>query len=340
MKQYGTGVFLVLIFTLAACHKREKASSSDPAGPAVKVELGKVVAMDAPTYESVVGTVRPRHEATVAADISGRILEFLAVSGQSVKKDEVIARIDASELEASLARAEASLDHATRELARQVKLLDSQVTSRAKYEQAESTERIARANLGLIKASLAKTVVKAPFSGTVTRKLADAGDLATPGRALFQIEDPASLRLEAAVAESIAGTLETGQTIAVEVAAANLTSPGKIGELEPSADHASRTFLVKIDLTASAALKSGMYGKAMIPTGKSRLLLMPASAVARRGQMEAVFVNDHGVARLRLVRTVPYRNDQCSILSGLAAGDQVVLHPPADLRDGSTLTTR
>jgi RND family efflux transporter MFP subunit len=334
-------VFSILIlFVLVACHKRESSDSSANQDSApIQVQLARAEAKTLPAFEPVVGTVKPRLEATISAHILGRILEFAVASGQKVNKGDVIARLDAEELEASHARAKAALDQMARELERQKKLLESNATSRSRYEQADAAERMARANLVKIKASLSKAVVLAPFTGTITRKFADTGDLAVPGKPLVQIEDPSSLRLETPVAESLAGTLALGQIIRVQVEAANLTMEGKIGELEPSADSASRTFLVKIDLPSSSGLRAGLFGRAWVPRGESRLLLVPASAVVRRGQMEVAFVATDGAAILRLVRTVPHGTDQCSVLSGLSEGEQVVLSPPVSLRDGSPLTT-
>lgn len=334
-------VILILIFgVLASCHKRDATDSSAASmASAIEVQLATAKSNTMPDFEPVVGTVRPRLEATVSADIAGRILEFHVVSGQKIKKGAVIARLDAEELEASRVRAQAALDQMKREVARQKKLLESNATSRSRYEQADAAEQMARASLVKIKASLSKTVVRAPFSGTITRKLVDTGDLAIPGRALVKIEDSSSLRLETAVAESLAGKLSLGQTIRVQVEAAGLSVSGKVSELEPSADSASRTFMVKIDLPSSSDLRAGLFGRAWVPRGESQLLLVPASSVVRRGQMEIAFVMTDGLAKLRLVRTVPHENNMVSVLSGLSEGDQVVLTPPNTLIDGSLLKT-
>ena len=331
--------FLLFFVMLTACHKREAVDSNATDLPTIDVQLATAVAMTVDDFEPVVGTVRPRLEATVSADIPGRILEFHVVSGQKVKKGDVIARLDDEELDASHVRAKAALDQMVREVARQKKLLESNATSRSRYEQADAAEQMARASLVKIKASLDKAVVRAPFSGTITRKFTDTGDLAIPGRALVRIEDPSSLRLETAVAESLAGKLSLGQPIRIQVEAAQLSVTGKVSELEPSADSASRTFMVKIDLPSSPGLRAGLFGRAWVPRGQITLLLIPRSSVVRRGQMEVAFVATDGVAKLRLVRTVPYEKDQVSVLSGLTKGDQVVLKPSKAIQDGSPLKT-
>jgi RND family efflux transporter MFP subunit len=329
-------LFLLLICLVSACQKQKEPLASEKL-PAVDVKLAPVVVKSMPVYEAVVGTVRPRLEATVSSDILGRILEYRVVSGQKVKKGDLIARLDAQELEASQVRAEAALQQMVRELKRQKKLLESNATSRSRFEQVEAAERMARASLVKIKASLAKSEVRAPFTGIVTRKLADTGDLAVPGKPLLRMEDPTSLRLEIPVAESLAGALKLGEFVSVEIEAANLCVNGTVGELEPAADSASRTFLVKIDLPSASGIRAGLFGRAWVPRGDGDKLLVPASAVIRRGQMELAFVAVDGVARLRLVRTVPQSEGLKVVLSGLSDGEQVVLDPPVSLRDGAAL---
>jgi multidrug efflux pump subunit AcrA (membrane-fusion protein) len=102
----------------------------------------------------------------------------------------------------------------------------------------------------------------------------------------------------------------------------------------------SRTALVKINLPESPQLRTGQFGRASIPRGVRRLLLVPASAVVKRGQMEVSFIAVNGVAKLRLVRSIPQGDASRSILSGLNKGEQVVLSPPSSLRDGTPLTIK
>jgi len=330
-------LLLTILLLSVGCKNHKEAKSPHEIADPVAVKTATVEMRTLPLFEAVVGTVRPKLEATVSSDLLGRILEFHVVSGQSVKKGDLIAKIDARELEASKVRAEAALQQLESELKRQTQLLKNNATSRARFEQARAAEQMARANLVKIKASLDKSIVRAPFTGTITRKLADTGDLAVPGKPLVTMEDPKSLRLEMPVAESLAGSLKLGQSISVEVEAANICVDGQIGELEPSADSASRTFLVKIDLPPASGIRAGLFGRAWVPRGKGDKILVPASAIVHRGQMEMAFVVNQGVAQLRLVSTVPQSEKFRLVLSGLSEGEQVVLDPQPSLRDGTPL---
>jgi RND family efflux transporter MFP subunit len=187
---------------------------------------------------------------------------------------------------------------------------------------------------------LAYTRVTAPFDGVVTAKHADVGDLATPGRRLLAMENPASLRLEVDVPEALVGRVQLGDRLPVQVPAAEKSAQGVVSEISPTAAPGSRTFLVKLDLPDDPAFRVGQFGRAEIAIGESAALFVPASAVLQRGQMEMVFVVADGAARLRLVKTGRPVAQDIELLSGVSAGEQVVVGPASDLVDGQPVEVR
>ena len=339
-----TTLLAVVAAGLTGCGGQQDAAgkAAPEAAPAVPVPVSVAVAHVEPSVlvEPVVGTVRPKLQATVSPKISGRILELAVVPGQRVEAGQLVARLEAGELEASRNRALAALEQANRELERQRQLLQSRATAQALVDQADAAQRMAAASLKEIESTLAQATVRAPFSGTVTRKLADTGDLGLPGRGLVLIEDPGHLRFEAPVPESLAGSLAVGQKIPVLVDAIAARLEGTVAELEPSADSASRTFVVRLDLPDTKGLRAGLFGRAHLPRGEAPRLLVPAAAVVRRGQMELVFGLSDGRATLHLVRTVPAADGRRILLSGLADAQQVVVDPPATLREGDAVVVK
>ena len=330
---------MAAIFGLSACGHKNAPTSKAELPPAVAVKSAAAKLASIPLTEAVVGTVRPKLEATVSAKIAGRILEVLVVPGQQVQAGDRLAVIEAGELEAAKNRAQAALEQAKRELERQKQLLAANATARSAFDAAEAAERMAAASLVEIQTTLEHAVVTAPFAGTISRKLADTGDLAIPGRGIVQLEDPKLLRLETPVPESLAGKLKLGQPIPVTLDALGGTNlEGTIGEMAPSADSASRTFMVRIDLPNVEGLRAGLFGRAHFPLGKIEAVLLPAAALRRVGQMETVFQITDGKARLRLVRTVAAGSGKLRVLSGLEAGAVLVLDPPATLADGHPVT--
>jgi RND family efflux transporter MFP subunit len=167
--------------------------------------------------------------------------------------------------------------------------------------------------------------------------MADVGDLATPGKPLVELEDPAALRVEAAVGEALISHVHLSQTVDVQVS--NLAEPlrGTVVEIAPSADSASRTFLVKLDLPPTSGLRAGSFARVAIPIGDTEVLTVPAEAVIRRGQLEYIFVAVDGRAQLRLVKSGARHGDEVELLAGASAGDRVVVSGGSTLQEGQPL---
>ena len=332
MKRF-TLIALALIAT--SCGKKHDHAGEDPQLPAIAAEKRVIAATQVPVYEEIVGTVVPRQQADVSAKVSGRVLEMKAVPGMRVRAGEVLATLDVGELDAALQRSTETLAQADRDLARYRNLLANGAATPAEFEQSESRQRIAAATVAETRSLVANAQVTAPFDGTITRKFQELGDLAAPGRPLFGIEDASLLRLQINVAESLAGTLELGDKLGVEITGTKLEAT--VSELAPSADTSSRTFSVKLDLPQDDALRVGQFGRAALQRGQRAALSVPSSSVISRGQMDYVFVAEDQIARLRIVRSGEARDGQTEILAGLDAGETIVLTPPAELRDGQPL---
>ena len=153
----------------------------------------------------------------------------------------------------------------------------------------------AQANAALAQArtSLGYTLIHAPFAGVVTEKKADPGTLASPGMPLFTIEDTRNYRLEVTVDENDIRIVRAGQSASVSLdALGNAELSGKVVQIVPAADPASRSFLVKIGLPADAHIHSGLFGRARFPKGERQTLLIPRAAIVEHGQLQGVYVVD------------------------------------------------
>lgn len=214
-------------------------------------------------------------------------------------------------------------------------------SAEAAVEMAQSRRRQAEAKRGQVEAQIADVRavtgyarIHAPFAGIVTGRQMDPGSLATPGTPILTIERTGGYRLEASVPESKQALVRLGQTVAVDLEVIGEALAGRVDEIVPQVDSASRTVLVKIALPSAAGLRGGMYGRAVFPGGDAREALTVArEAVMERGQIQSVFVVDGDTARRRLVTLSPAVGERREVLSGLATGEQVVLSP-AELTDG------
>lgn len=206
--------------------------------------------------------------------------------------------------------------------------------------EAQMLHRIAqaRAEVRQAEVTLRDTRITAPATGVVVERRAEPGDLAMPGQPLLVLDDPRTYRLEAEVGESVVDRVRMGRTVPVFVDALGRSLPGRVAEIIPAADPASRTVTVKLDLPATPGLRSGLYGRAQFPTGERQALLVPLAAVATRGQLTGVYVVDaHDTARLRLVTLGERQVDRVEALSGLAAGERIVVAGVERVTDGAPL---
>jgi len=194
-------------------------------------------------------------------------------------------------------------------------------------EEAEAALTEARAMLGF-------TRIVAPFTGRVVKKLVDVGDMAKPGQPLFLVETDARPELHASVSESLLSHLQpVGREMEVHVDALDRTLTGRLSEVSPASDPATRTMRVKVELPADPQLVDGLFGRLRIPAGEEVSLVAPVRAVREVGQLHLV---DVAVAdanakaggqkiQRRFVTTGRRHGEFVEIVSGLREGEEVVL---------------
>ena len=203
----------------------------------------------------------------------------------------------------------------------------------SKIAQAEQERRAADIQRGYAQ-------IHSPFGGIITGKSVEPGNLATPGAPMLTIERDGAYRLEVPVEESRLSAIRIGGRVSVSIEALGRTCEAPIGEVVPSVDAASRSYLVKIDLPVMPQLRSGIFGRARFVLGSRTVLAVPASAVMERGQLQCVYAVDSGIARLRVVSLGRKAADRVEVLSGLSGGERLVSPIPAALGDGAQVESR
>lgn len=286
-------------------------------------------------------TVASRLLANLAPKMMARILEVHASVGARVRQGDVVAILDdrdirarAQQAEAALRAAEAQSRQAEADLRRSRMLFEKQATTQQDLDMADTRAKSAAAQVAQARDALAEanvmvgeTSLRAPFDGVVAARLADPGDMAVPGKPIVVIHDPASLRLEADVSEKCAAPLAVGQALPVRLAAQPGEIAATIEEIAPAADARSRTRLIKAALPSGRDLRPGMFATLRLACGTHVGVFVPAAAVKRTGQLESVRVLVDGQPRLRSVRTGKAQGETVEILSGVAAGETVVVEP-------------
>ena len=338
MKRLLISTLVAAIPLFSGCHK---AAEQNPAElPSATVRVQTVERKSRAATEDVVGTVRPKLSAVIEAKVSGRIEQMLVVPGQLVKAGDRLVQLDAHEIQSRLDQTSAARQQAESDLKRATDLIQQKILSQSEFDNAQSKFRIAAAAEAEAKTMLDYTVILAPFDGVITRKLADVGDLAAPGKSLLQMENPDTLRLEADVPEALISNVKLGDKLAVRIAAVASEIEGTVAEMSPTADPNSRTYLVKLDLPGATGLRSGQFGRVSVPIGEASAIRVPASSVVQRGQMELVFVVVGNHAQLRLVKIGTRVGDEVEVVSGLNSGEQVVTEGASSLADGQSVTIK
>ncbi|MGI9519981.1 MAG: efflux RND transporter periplasmic adaptor subunit [Pirellulaceae bacterium] len=301
--------------------------------------------------EEAVGTLKAASRSVISAKILATILQIHVTAGDFVSKDDLLVELNTQELNARLqqsrevlAAAQAATSNADANFTRNERLLQQNAVAQREYDQsvrelavARADERRAEQAVNEAEATLSYATIRAPKNGRIVDRTAEPGDTAQPGAPILTLYDASSLRLETPVPENLAVQLTVGQNLTVFVDSVDQEFEATIDEIVPQADALSRSFLVKASLPRSDNLYEGMYGRLQIPAGTRRHLCLATEAIQRIGQLEFVnVVRDDGSLERRLIKTgrvgMPGRIE---VLSGLQAGDNVVLYPAPGATQGN-----
>jgi RND family efflux transporter MFP subunit len=337
-------------FIAAATAAGALAAASTGASGASQLATAPVELRDVDSAYGADGVVEAVRQATIAAQLQGRVIELNVNAGDSVTKGQVLARIDEREAaqalasgEAQAARAQAELANARVNFERTKKLVAENFVSNAALDKAQADFDAASAALAAAKAGAGQAatvrgyaVVTAPFSGVIAERQVELGDLAQPGKPMFLIYDPSALRVVADVPEDTVADVRKFDTASVEIPALGRTFKPKAVTVLPAADVRTHTKRVRLDLAEDArAAYPGMFARAQFGTGKAKKLLIPAQAVAYRSEVAGAYVvNEKGEIRFRQLRLGERAGDKSiEVLAGLAAGERVALDPVAALAE-------
>jgi RND family efflux transporter MFP subunit len=350
------GLLMVAAAALSSCAKEERVAATPPE-TVHNVPVMAVQRTEIPDVLEAVGTVQAAQTSQLASQMMGNIVEIRVREGDRVQRGEVLAVIDdaqpravveraqaadlAAQQEASAAETDLTLADAT--FKRYQMLYERKSVSpqefdevkareqgaRARHAMAEAGQAQAKAALAQARTALEYTRIRAPFDGVVTEKKADAGTLASPGMPIFTVEDVRRYRLEVTVNENDLRNVKLGQTAPVVIDALDGAEfIGKVVQVVPAVDPASRSFVVRIELPANGRLRSGLYGRAQFPRGERESVIIPRTAVVERGQLQGVFVLDQNrVANLRYVTLGKPSGNAVEVLAGLEGGEQLVARP-------------
>jgi len=349
-------VFMVTTGPAAAGHALAKDSPPETA----TAQVTRIIE----TYKAV-GTVKPRSETSIQAQIGAQVQQVHVQAGDAVTKGDLLATLDDRQAKARLDQAKEALMAATagkkqavqgveaakaafteaeRHHNRIKEYLKSEAATQKELENAESGYLQAKAGLSRAEEALTEaqsgirqakevireaeialgfTRIRAPATGEVIKRWIEPGDLALPGKPLISLRTESGFRIEVHVREGLIDRVKPGIILKAEIPTLGATVDAEIEEIIPYADPETRTFLVKAAIPFIEGLYPGMFGKLLVPEGEKEVVMIPARAVIRAGQLELVSVKTKDSWQRRYITTGRKHQSMVEVLSGLS-GDETV----------------
>lgn len=337
----GAGALVAAALVVSGCGSHEaKEAKGIVSLPTVNVEVATVERVALPLKIEVSGMVRSKDRASIAPKVMGTIETFSVAMGEKVKKGQLLARINAAEINAKVAQAKAQLGQAKRDLSREQALLEKNASTKEMVLNLTDRVTMLEAMVKEAEVMLGYTEIVAPFDGAIAQKYSDEGSLAAPGMPLLDLVGQEHFEIEVAVPESMIGELAIGSVSDVSIPASGVSFEAELSEVSSSLDGHTRTVAARFVAPEGVVLRAGQFARVALSRGTREALVVPEGAVRKDGQLERVFVVENGKAQLRLVKRGAVSGERVEILSGVDAGEQVVVSSDSKVQDGQPVAAR
>jgi membrane fusion protein (multidrug efflux system) len=303
----------------------------------VTVEAIKVARASLPQTITAVGSLRSDESVTVRPEVAGRISAIRFQEGQRVAKGDTLVMLDPAINDAEVQQARANLTLAKSKFDRSVDLAKSNFISGQAKDEAENNLKVAQASLTLAEAKLAKTTIKAPFSGIIGLRSVSVGDYVKEGADIVNLESIDPLKVDFRVPEMYITQVKVGQPLSVTLdAMPGRTFEGRVFAVNPLLDAAGRAVVIRAQVrNADTSLRPGMFTRVRLVTKDvQNALVVPEQSLVPQGEEQYVFKVVDGKAVRQKVEVGQRRDGKAEIVQGVALEDVVVTAGQLKLRDG------
>jgi len=311
------------------------------AGAAVSVEAVKVALQPMPQTITAVGSMRSDESITVRPEVAGRISAIRFQEGQRVAKGATLILLDPAINQAEVQQGRANLKLAQSKYDRAVDLAKSNFISGQAKDEAENNLRVAEAGVQLAEAKLAKTEIKAPFSGIIGLRVVSVGDYVKEGADVVNLESIDPLKVDFRVPEIYLKQVKVGQSLQVQLdALPGKTFEGSVYAVNPLVDAAGRSIVIRaIVRNPDTSLRPGMFARVrLITRDEKEALVVPEQAIVPQGDEQFVFRVVDGKANRVKIDVGQRRDGVVQVLKGLAPTDVVVTAGRLKIREGTPIT--
>jgi len=320
-----------------------QSSKDAPKGPPPAMPVKAAAARIAPAVDEVgaVGTLRADEAVTIRPEIAGRVVEFRFSEGQAVARGSVLVKLDQSELGAVLASSRAQLMWEEQRMARAEDMHKKGFISQQGLDDQKTNLVRAKAKLAEDDAKLAKTEMRASFSGVAGLRQVSEGQYVAAGTDIVRLEKIDQLKLDFRIPESFIGKLKTGQPLKVLVDAyPDKAFAGSVYAIEPGVDDQTRTILLRARVAnPELKLRPGMFGRVQVQLGvREKAIWIPEAAIVPKGQDLTVYRVVDGKVDIVRVQTGVRKVGEVEIVKGLGEGELVVTEGTQKVGPGSSVT--
>lgn len=311
-----------------------------PSGQPSPVEIATVERVGIARTSLVTGQLSPLRVVGVTSIVSGPLLRVPVEEGSVVREGDVLAELDARELQAQLNAAEKNLVFAKSTAARSSELYQRGVVTAAEYERDQAALGAAEASVSQLSTRYGFTKIRSPINGVVTQRFVQAGDVVGGNTRMFTVADVSTLVTQLPVSELEVPFLKPGADVDVQVDALGRSVPGRVRRIFPAADSVTRLVPVEVAISGSIArqLRPGYTVRVTLQLDeRPNALVVPTRAIVGAAGSQSVYLIREGRAERRRVRAGPDTDGQTEIFEGLVVGDTVITTGNALLRDGATV---
>lgn|SRR5690606_9889475 len=331
------GIFFILKKNKAKNDAVTQEASKTNAYVAVRVDTAQNATVDASYVAN--GTFEPKQEVIVAAETAGRVVRVLVDEGSYVSAGQTLAVVEGDKLNVNVANAQANYDNALQNLQRFESAFKTGGVTQQQLDQARLSFENAKNNLRSAKLTAGDVTIKTSVAGIVNSRKIEPGSYVNPGTAAFEIVNVSSLKLRVNVDEKNVATLAVGQPVNVTASVYNdKTYAGRITFIAPKSD-GSLNFPVEIEVPNKGnELRAGMYGTAHFGgNSTANVLVVPRAAFVGSVSDNTIFVAKDGKAVETKVVSGRSFGDKIEIVSGLNAGDVVIISGQINLLNGTAI---
>lgn len=355
-KKYILAINILASILLVSCGGEEqKAVVDNP--PAIAVIVNTISTNSSSQFLTASGKIEAAKSANISTRMMGYVDKIHVQVGAKIRKGQLLLSVNNADISAKLAQVNAGITEATaaftnaeKDYNRFTTLFQENSASQKELDDITANYNMSKARLESAKqmknevnAQMGYANIRAPFSGVVTNKFINAGDMANPGMPLLEIESPGKYQVLAMVPESEILEIKNNTEVTVQIKALHQTLKAKVTEVSSSSKNTGGQYLVKVILDKTdAKILSGMFSTVQFPVERkaiSSAILIPLESIINKGQLTGIYtVSQRNTALLRWLRLGKTFGDKVEVLSGLSADEQYIVSAEGKLYNGAKIS--